>query len=740
MSQGELLLMGGKHTPPIFKEVTWRPTPLIDLPHFRDAKRIGFDLETKDPDLADLGPGVRRPGARVVGFSYAIDGGPAAYVPFAHGCVGGEQDDGRDGACDNVEGNAIGWLTDEFANFDGDVVGANLPYDLDWSWELGVKMPKAKFLDVQVAQPLIYELEMSYSLESICEYNNIPGKDERLLREAAHQYGIDPKKDMWRMPGRMVGPYAEVDAIKPLELMRLQEERIAENELGECWALECRVLPMLVRLTRKGVRVDQDRLAQVEEWTKRCELKCYDIIKRETGILIPLGHSNNVDLLSQVLKKAGIPLGTTASGKDSVAKDVFAGIDHPVAKALSRARQVATIRTTFVNGLRRHLTPDSRIHCSFNQIRKTDDDTGESKGVAYGRLSASHVNMQNQPGNSRFSGDNELGPMWRSIYLAEEGELWDSNDLKQQEPKWSFHYGAILEERGISGAKGAIALCQRLTENPQLDTYEPIVELAGVTRPQAKVIWLARAYGKGDGGLCEDLGLPTADVTFSRKIYYKLLDEGVSKYVAKSIATVPVDSPEGQEALAGGRGLTWKGAGVEGKRILDGFEKEMPFLKVAAGLAKDMAEERGYVKLLSGRRCHFEKSRGGGKSRYEWTHKAFNRVIQGTSAEQTKRIMLALEDAGYGDRMMLQVHDEVASSVESEEQARAMAEVMRHAVPMKMPTVVDVECGPSWGESMGVEYIGADGKKAKVRYEWGMRIVDGTPGYFENPLSDVRVR
>jgi hypothetical protein len=105
--------------------------------------------------------------------------------------------------------------------------------------------------------------------------------------------------------------------------------------------------------------------------------------------------------------------------------------------------------------------------------------------------------------------------------------------------------------------------------------------------------------------------------------------------------------------------FSWKGAGPEGQIIIDKFDKEMSFLKVAAKLAKNRANELGYVKLLSGRRCHFEPTdpsnprpytwndKGSG---YEWCHKAFNRIIQGTSAEQTKRIMLALDDAGYGDR------------------------------------------------------------------------------------------
>jgi DNA polymerase I-like protein with 3'-5' exonuclease and polymerase domains len=735
-NQTTMILKGGRFDPEIYKTATWRPPTADQLPSsWSGAYRVGFDYETRDEMIQELGPGVRRRNCYIVGYSFCLqDHGPEEhwprfYVPVRHGHpdIFGSSDD-------NVQFDGMGYLRDQMHNFEGDIVGANLPYEIDWSLEDNITFPKVKrFLDVQVADPLLYELHNNYSLEHICRRRDLPGKEETLLREAARQYGgLDPKGDMWKLPARFVGAYAEIDSVRPCQIMLQQEKEIEEQGIQESWDMECKILPILVRMTRRGVPVDSDRLDIVEEWTKRQEAKAYEIIKHETGVQMEVGHSGNVDLLKRVLDAAGIPLGVTATGKESVAKDVFAGIDHPVARALARARQVSTVRTTFVAGTRRHITPDGKIHCTFNQIRKTDDDSGESSGVAYGRLSASHVNMQNQPGNSRFSGDNELGPMWRSIYGVEEGRQWGALDLKQQEPKWSFHYGAILEERGVEGVRGALALCEKLRENPMLDTYEPIVELAGVPRSKAKVIWLARAYGQGDGGLCTDLGLPTRTVKFSKRIFYDALDQGYDKYTAKAMATVPKDSPEGQAAT----GFEWEGAGEEGLVIINKFDTEMSFLKVAAGIAKDKAAERGYVMLLSGRRCHFEKGPDG---KYEWTHKAFNRIIQGTSSEQTKRIMIAVDEAGYGDDLMLQVHDEVDCAIENEKHAENIAEVMRYAVPMKVPTVVDVEIGPSWGESMGVEYMNAEGKKSKIQYKWGMRIENGVPNYYESPISDVRV-
>lgn len=733
--QGTMSLKGGTYIPPIFNETKWRPPTWDQLPPmsaWAGAARIGFDYETKDEELRELGPGCRRKGNRTVGYSFCIQADnepvsqwPRFYVPYAHGTEFDENS-----RIDNVDYDAKGYLRDALKVFRGDLVGANLSYDIDWGETDDIDFSGVhRFRDVLVADPLLNELHDEYSLDAVGLRRINAGKDETHLRRAAKEYGVDPKGQMWLMPGRMTGPYAEIDAVRPLQIYEKQLQDIKAEGIEDCWEMECRLLPLLIKMTRKGVRVNEDRLNDIEQWCWNEEATAFALVARKTGITIPKGEGYNVEILSNVLREAGFEnlIGQTAkTGKDSIKKDaLFGEIDDPTIKALARARQVTTVRTTFVAGVRRHLV-NGRIHCSFNQIRKTDDTTGESSGVKYGRLSASHPNMQNQPGNSRFSGDNLLGPMWRSIYEPEEGEVWASKDLKQQEPKLSFHYGAILEENGVKGVRGALALCKALAANPELDTYEPIVEIAGVPRSRAKVIWLARAYGKGDEGLCLDLGLPTQAGVFSKDGF---------KWVA-------VESPEGERAINAARRRgedprIKKIAGPEGQVIIDKFDTEMSFLKIAAKEASKRANERGYVTLLDGRRCHFKPNskenprphswddEGSG---YDWTHKAFNRIIQGTAAWQTKMIMLAIADAGYGDRIMIQVHDEVASSMPQGEQGERMtdyiAEVMRTAVQLRVPTVVDKEIGATWGESMFVEYV-KDGKKLKVQYEWGMQVLDG---------------
>ncbi len=685
----------------------WRAPQLSELPSWQNAFRVGFDTETNDPTLKKLGPGVRREGSYMVGASFALEDqegnvGPKHYLPWAH-----------DNPIDNLpRENCLAYFKDQFANFEGELVGANLPYDLDWFWSAGIDMPKVRaYRDVLVADPLIYELYDRYGLEDACKRWGEPGKNEELLRQAARECGVDPKGDLWRLAGRYSGPYAEDDAAKPLRVLRKQEAKIDADGLRQCWEMECKLLPILLRMTRKGIVVDMSRVDQMEAWCNKQEQIAWDTVARETNVVIPVGQCMNVALLTRALRVSGLPVGTTALGKESVTKDLLNGIDHPVALAVIGARKMDKIRTTYIAGLRRHVilkNGEYRIHSTFNQIRKTEennsDNDDETKGVAYGRISSAHTNMQNQPAADRLTGDNLIGCRWRSVFKPDHGSIWTSKDLKQQEPKWSFHFGSIMEdlriahpyEEKFAGMTGANDLCEALRANPQLDTYEPLVALTGKKRPVCKIMWLARAYNKGDGKMCAELGYPTTPWV----------------YVPFKMKSVPVDSADGQRAIQMHNHVRFDGPSPEGLKAIQDFDGTMPFLKACAKLAQKQAEKHGFIKLISNRRCHFEKSSGG--KGHEFTNTAFNRLIQGSAAEQTKEITIAVDAAGFGRYLALQVHDELDSFLESPEQGDQVAEVMRHAVPMRVPTVVDIERGPSWGESMFVN------GPVKKQYQWDL--------------------
>lgn len=134
-------------------------------------------------------------------------------------------------------------------------------------------------------------------------------------------------------------------------------------------------------------------------------------------------------------------------------------------------------------------------------------------------------------------------------------------------------------------------------------------------------------------------------------------------------------------------------AGSEAKDIIGRWEKGAPFLRALYDMTSQVAAKRGYIKTILGRRCRFQINH---KGEYTFTHKALNRLCQGSAADQTKRGMLDLWNAGVTP--LLTVHDELIFSVRDESQAREYADVMESALPLEVPSVVDVHCGTTWGD------------------------------------------
>lgn len=641
--------------PLIVPPSAWEPPSLGELPSWGQAKRVAVDVETRDPYLKELGPGVRRPDSYIVGISFAIEDGPSGYLPIRH----------QGGGNLPVE-QVLAYLRRQAKVFTGTIVGANLPYDLDWLAQEGIVFRNAAwFRDVQIAEPLIDELQLSYSLDNIAKRHGFPGKDETMLKEAAKHFRVHPKKEMWRLHSRFVGPYAEEDTRLPLQLLRRQERIIDDQDIWGVYDLESQLLPVLVKMRRRGVLIHQGRLEEIERWSEQQEREALAGVRHLTGVDIAVGDVWKADALAPALEAIGIKPGKTATGKVSIDKELLAHTDHDVARLLERARKTNKLRTTFAQSVHNHMV-NGRIHCTFNQLRM-EKDNGDLAGAAFGRLSCTNPNMQQQPARDEFA------KMWRGIYLPEEGALWAADDYSQQEPRMLTHFAELV---GLEGAKAA---ADRYRNDPNADNHQMMADMAQISRKEAKTIFLGLCYGMGGAKLCRDLGLPTA---------WRVRDP------EERWVTYPVDSEQGREAAKRG-GRKFEVAGEQGQKLLDAFDARVPFVRQLTKRTMDVAKARGYIMTLSGRRCRFPKDDRG---RYDWTYKALNRLIQGSSADQTKTALVEADKAGF--YLQLQVHDEIDLSVGTEAEAHKLANIMETCIPLNVPSKVDVEIGPSWGESM----------------------------------------
>ena len=654
--------------PPLFTTVSsdWVAPDLSTLPSWEGAKRVAIDCETRDPDLRKLGPGAgRRPNSYITGISFAIEDGPGGYLPIRHECGGNLP----------LEG-VLAYLRDQARTFSGDIVGANLQYDLDFLAGDGIEFERVRyFRDIQIADPLINELHDSYSMQAIAERWGFPGKDEALLRAAAVDYGIDPKKDMWMLPAKFVGKYAEEDTRLPLNIIRRQEREIDEQDLWGVYNLESKLLPILTGLRRRGVRIDCDRLDMIERWALEKETEALAQVRSITGHRIAVGDVWKPEVMAPAIEHIGVKLNKTSQGKPNIDKELLGSIDHPVADLLERARKVNKLRTTFASSVRDHMV-NGRLHGTFNQLRRQKDNESDgTAGAAYGRLSSEHPNLQQQPARDEFA------MMWRAIYLPEEGELWASNDYSQQEPRMAVHYACLAKDLiGHQAWLSAIEARDKYRNDPNTDNHQMMADMAGIKRKAAKEIYLGLSYGMGGAKMCRKLGLPTMMAV--RGPRFQLFD---------------VNSPEGQRLVAEGA-RRFEAAGPEGQALLDTFDHKVPFIKKLAKACEARAKAVGYITTLSGRRCRFPKDKDGN---YDWTHKGLNRLIQGSSADQTKMAMVACAEAGLD--IIIQVHDEIAFSVHDMKEAAEAAYIMRTCTPLELPSKVDVEIGQSWGHSMGFE-------------------------------------
>lgn len=636
-------------------ESAWKAPSLSDLPSdWTRYSRIALDTETRDDHLKTMGCGARR-GAYPVGYSFCPEGDRPWYVPLKH-FEGGNVEDPEQG---------LRYLREQAALYEGEIVGAKLDYDLDILASAGIVFPRARFLDVQVAEPLIDELQFSYSLDSILQRHGLPLKDESLLREAAVAYGVDPKKDLWKLPARYVGAYAEADVQRPLELLRKQEAIIERVGLQRIWQMEQRITPILVKMRRRGVAIDQDQLDKVERFAIAEETKAWGEVLRHTGVNIKVGDAMKAEVVAQAFRAVDIEPPRTAKGSVSIEKNWLENLKHPVGGLIRRARKMSQLRTTFVASVRQH-TINGRIHCTFNQI-KMEREGGGDGGAAYGRLSCSDPNLQQQPAR-----DPEIGPMWRKVYIPDQGKMWASLDYSQQEPRLALHTAIISgpQRIGERAHASALAAAQRYWADRNTDSHTMFVQMVDgddiVTKPQFKQrrtilknTYLGICYGMGGPKLCRELGYAT-----------KFIPDKWNPGALREVA------------------------GDEGQALLDLVDEKVPYVRATAAAVEAAAKAKGYVITLMGRHCHFPPGRDGRK--YDWTHKAFNRVIQGGAADQTKWAMIALDEAGA--ELQLQVHDEFDESVETREEAERHAEIMENCVELKVPSKVDLEVGPSWGE------------------------------------------
>jgi DNA polymerase I-like protein with 3'-5' exonuclease and polymerase domains len=593
---------------------------------------IAIDLETCDPDLKETGAGWATGKGHIIGIAVAVEGS-AWYFPIRHANGG------------NLDARmTLGWLREVCSMEDCTFVFHNAMYDVGWLKREGVEI-KGKIADTMVAAPLLDENRFSYSLNNLGFDYLKERKDERALRDAAKEMGLDPKSEMWKLPAHFVGRYAEQDAGLTLRLWKHMSSLIIADELSAIFDLEMRVQKVCLAMRERGVRVDLEKADRVKSRLQKEEEEILRRIRKDTGVDVNIWAAASV---AKVFDSLNLTYPRTAKSEaPSFTKNFLATHDHPISKDIVRARELNKARTTFIDSITKH-TINGRIHAEIHQLRSDDG------GTVTGRFSYSSPNLQQIPAR-----DAGISPLIRGLFLPEEGEMWGSFDYSSQEPRIVVHYSSLLKMRG------ADKFVEAYQADPRSDFHQLAADIVGVPRKQAKTINLGLFYGMGVNKLGEQLGLDFES--------------------AKELFAV--------------------------------YHDKVPFVKELTSRVSSIADNRGVIRTLLGRRCRFDKweprtfgvhkaySHDEARQIYgdmtilkrAYTYKALNRLIQGSAADQTKKAMVDLYDAGI--LPMIQIHDELAMSVATKEQGEKIMDVMQNCVALEVPSVVDAELGPSWGEA-----------------------------------------
>jgi len=511
-------------------------------------------------------------------------------------------------------------------------VGQNVKYDQLILRSAGVTLRGVTF-DTMVADYLIDPGERSHNL------------DDLAVRHLGHQnitidtlIGTGKKQiRMDEVPVATITQYAAEDADVPLRLKAVLEPRLAEQDLLPLFHdLEIPLIDVLAEMEFNGIRVDRDRLKQLDEqFTLRIaalEKEIYEIAGAEFNIDSRLQLSK---LLFEDLKLPIVKRTKTGPSTDVDVLEELARL-HPLPAKIIEYRQNSKLQSTYVLALQELIHPETgRVHTSFKQ-----------DVAATGRLSSQDPNLQNIPVRS------EAGRAIRSAFLpGPEGWLLMTADYSQ------------IELRVLAHFSGDTTLQQAFVDDRDIHTQVasevynvPLEQVTREMRSSSKAINFGIIYGQSPFGLSKALDISQGDAAEFIEAYFSKLP-GVEKFM--------------EQVLIDCRSVGWVSTILGRRRPVQGVRD--PRVQVNKR-QRTLPERIAINTVIQGSAAD---------------------IIKRAMINVHRR----LEREKLQSRLLLQIHDELVFEFPPEEQARLaqlVIEEMSSAARLSVPLKVDVKTGPNW--------------------------------------------
>ena len=465
------------------------------LEQLRAAELFAFDTETTSLDYME---------ARIVGVSFAVEPGRAAYVPLAHDYLGAPEQLERDAVLARLKP-----LLEDDARAK---VGQNLKYDASVLANHGINLRGIRFdtmlesyvLDSTATRHDMDSLALKYLGHKTIHFEDIAGKGAKQL--TFNQIKLEE-----------AGPYAAEDADVTLRLHQALWPQLKEQEgPGSVFtAIEMPLVPVLSRIERTGALISRELLAahSTELGARLTELE--GSAHELAGQAFNLGSPKQ---LGEILfDKLGLPvIKKTPKGAPSTAEEVLAelALDYPLPQLLLEHRSLSKLKSTYTDKLPEMINPRTgRVHTSYHQAV-----------AATGRLSSSDPNLQNIPIRT------PEGRRIRQAFIAPRGYRIVAADYSQIELRIMAHLSAD------PGLMKAFREGQDVHRATAAEVFEvDVEEVSGDQRRKAKAINFGLIYGMSAFGLARQLHLGRNEAQQYIERYFERYP-GVQQYMDRTRA------------------------------------------------------------------------------------------------------------------------------------------------------------------------------------------------------------
>lgn len=431
----------------------------------KEAELFAFDTETTSLNYIE---------AELVGMSFALDNGEAAYLPVAHSYMGAPEQLDRDEVLKKIKPLLE---SEKYKK-----VGQNLKYDMSVLANYDIKLGGIEF-DTMLESYCLNSVASRHDMDTLALHhlNHVNIKFEEIAGKGKNQLTFD------QIEVEKAAPYASEDADITMRLHQKLWPELKQNE-GPTQIfqhIEMPLLRILSKVERNGVLVDGKLLLEkshvFEKRLKELEKEAYDIAGKEFNLGSPK------QLQAIFYEELGLPiLKKTPKGQPSTAEEVLQelALDYPLPKLILEHRGLSKLKSTYTDKLPKMISDKTgRVHTSYHQAI-----------AATGRLSSTEPNLQNIPIKS------EEGRSIRTAFIAPKGSKILAADYSQIELRIMAH---LSQDEGLLKAFEEGLDVHSATAAEVFDV--PLDKVTSNQRRNAKAINFGLIYGMSAFGLAKQI-------------------------------------------------------------------------------------------------------------------------------------------------------------------------------------------------------------------------------------------